>query len=247
MQEQSPSALAPRHAWGRTKLVAATLALTTGALGAGLAATALPAYADVVSSTYTIGSPSPGVGGVTATPASVVASASTSFSVMFTAASSISGSSSSYITVTSTVGFGSIPANIDVVANNCIQAGTSGVGGAGSATSSGMQIFLASSCSITAGSSVTVSFSAAAPASNFYFSVATSANITPSTSNTISVGSSASTLTAGSLAFGANTTYSITGIPVTNLTGSQYTIILSAIVQAAPRSRFTPAARPGTR
>ena len=87
MREESPSALAPRRAWGRSKLVATTLALTMGALGAGLAATALPAYTDVVSSTYTIGSPSPGVGGVTATPASVTAGGSTNFQVMFTAAS----------------------------------------------------------------------------------------------------------------------------------------------------------------
>ena len=238
MREESPSALAHSRAWGRTKLAAATLALTVGALGAGLAATALPAYADVVSSAYTIGSPSPGVGGVTATPASVVASASNSFSVMFTAASSISGSSSSYVTVTSTVAFASIPANIDLISNGCIQAGTSGTGGAGSVSSSGMQIFLASTCSITAGSSVTVSFTAAAPASNFYFSVATSANITPSTSNTITVGSSASTLTAGSLAFGANTTYSISGVPVTNLTASQYTIIISAAVTSGSPITF---------
>ena len=103
MREESPSALAPRRAWGRSKLVAATLALTMGALGAGLAATALPAYADVVSSTYTIGSPSPGVGGVTATPASVTAGGSTNFQVMFTAASAISGSSSSWINLTTSV------------------------------------------------------------------------------------------------------------------------------------------------
>jgi hypothetical protein len=232
MQEQSPSALTPRRAWRRGKLVAGTLALTMGALGAGLAATALPAYADVVSSAYTIGSPSPGVGGVTATPASVVASASTSFNVMFTAAASISGSSSSYVTVTTSVGLASVPVGVDIIATGCFQAGTSGVGGPGSTNSSGVQIFLASNCSITAGSLVTVSFTANAPVSSFYFSVATSANITPSTSNTVTIGSSASTLTAQLLAFGANTTYSITGIPVTNLTASQNTVTISAVVQS---------------
>ena len=50
MHQQSPSDTAPRRWRGRAKLAAGTLALTMGALGAGLVATALPAYADVLSS-----------------------------------------------------------------------------------------------------------------------------------------------------------------------------------------------------
>ena len=228
MREESPSALAPRRAWGRTKLVAATLALTTGALGAGLAATALPAYADVVSSTYTIGSPSPGVGGVTAIPASVTAGASTNFQVMFTAASAISGSSSSWINLSSSAAYGSAPTNLALVANGCIQGTTAGTGGAGSVSTGGLLIYLASTCNITAGSSVTLTFNAAAPASNFYFTVSTSSNATPSTSNTITVGSSASTLIAGSQAFGAGTTYSISGLVVPTISGSPTSLLLQA-------------------
>ena len=71
MHQQSPSDTAPRRWQSRAKLAAGTLALTMGALGAGLVATALPAYADVLSSFYTIGTPSGSVGTVTATPASV--------------------------------------------------------------------------------------------------------------------------------------------------------------------------------
>ena len=151
MQEQSPSALAPRRAWSRAKLVAGTLALTVGALGAGLAATALPAYADVVSSTYTIGSPSPGVGGVTAIPASVTASASTNFQVMFTAASAISGSSSSWINLSTSAALASAPTNLALVANGCIQGSTAGTGGAGSVSTTGVLIYLSSTCNISAG------------------------------------------------------------------------------------------------
>jgi hypothetical protein len=236
MREESPSALAPRRAWGRSKLVAATLALTMGALGAGLAATALPAYADVVSSTYTIGSPSPGVGGVTATPASVTAGGSTNFQVMFTAASAISGSSSSWINLTTSVPFASVPTNLALVANGCIQGTTAGTGGAGSVSTTGLLIYLSSTCNISAGSSVTLTFNAAAPASNFFFTVSTSSNASPSTSNTITVGSSASTLIAGSQAFGANTTYSISGLVVPTISGSSTSLLLQAIVSGGSGS-----------
>ena len=48
MHQKSPSTTAPRSWRGRAKLAAGSLALTMGALGAGLVATALPAYADVL-------------------------------------------------------------------------------------------------------------------------------------------------------------------------------------------------------
>ncbi len=55
-EEESPRTTG-RRGVGSAKLLAGTLVLTMGALGAGLAATALPAYADVTSGNYTIGSP----------------------------------------------------------------------------------------------------------------------------------------------------------------------------------------------
>ena len=58
MHQQSPSATAARRWRSRAKLAAGTLALTMGAVGAGLIATTLPAYADVLSTNYTIGTPS---------------------------------------------------------------------------------------------------------------------------------------------------------------------------------------------
>jgi hypothetical protein len=232
MQEDSPSVPAPRRAWGRTKLVAATLALTMGALGTGLAATALPAYADVVSSSYTIGSPSPGVGGVTVSPTSVTAGAATNFSVTFTAAAAISGSTSSWINLSTSVAFGSAPTNLALVGGSCIQGTTAGAGGAGSSSTSGLLIYLASTCSIPASTLVTMSFNVAAPSSVFYFSVTTSSNVTPATSNTIAVGSSASTLTASSQASGAGAVYTITGVVVPTVVGTANSLMLQAIVSS---------------
>jgi hypothetical protein len=59
--------------------MAVAVVLTTGALCAGLAITALPAYADVTSNDYTIGTPGGAVSTVVAPPSSVAASGATNF------------------------------------------------------------------------------------------------------------------------------------------------------------------------
>ncbi len=202
-----------------------------GALGAGLVATALPAYADVLSSFYTIGTPSGAVGTVTATPASVGASASTNFTLTFNAVGALAGSSNASVTVIPSVALTSVPTNIDLIGGNCIQAGTAGSGGAGSATASGMTIFLMASCSIGAGTPVSVTFNANAPAAagTFFFTVTTSSNVTPATSNTVAVGTSGATLSAASHNFGVNTSYTISNVAVAGLTTSQNVVTLSVI------------------
>ena len=232
MQQQNPVDLALRRWRGRAKLAAGALALTMGALGAGLVATALPAYADVLSSYYTIGTPSGSVGTVAVTPTSVGASALTSFNVTFTTAAALAGSSNASVTIIPSTSLTSVPTNIDLIGGNCLQSGTAGQGGPGAATAGGITIYLLSSCSISAGTSVTVSFSANAPATvgtTFYFTVTTSSNVTPSTSNTISVGTSGATLTAASSIFGVNTVYTINNVPVAGLTASQNIVTLSVV------------------
>ncbi len=241
MQQETPSAAVPRRRWGRSRLVASTLALTVGVLGAGLAVTAIPAYADVVSSPYTIGSPSGGVGTVTATPASVAAGGSTTFSVVFTAAAALSGSSLSWITVAPSTALTTAPSSVTVIGGSCIQGGTSGAGGAGSSSTGGVTIYLLTTCSISAGTQVTVSFVAAAPPStgtSFYFSVTTSSNTTPATSNTISVGTGLASLTASNLGLGGGAQYTITNVPVTNVTASQNTLVLAATVSSGSALSF---------
>jgi hypothetical protein len=206
--------------------------LTTGALCAGLAVTALPAYADVTSNDYTIGSATGAVSTVVATPTSVSASGSTNFEVSFTAASGLAGSSDSYITVASSVPLVSTPANIDLVGGSCIQGGTAGAGGAGSDLTSGITIELGSGCSISAGNTVEVFFTADAPSSTgtFYFTVSTSSNGTLATSNNINVGTSAGNLTASGYGFGSNAQYMITGATVSGLTTNENSILLDANV-----------------
>ena len=86
-----------------------------------------------------------------------------------------------------------------------------GTGGAGSDIAQGITIELASSCSIPAGDTVQVYFTAAAPSStgSFYFNVTTSTSAL-ATSNVVTVGTAAGNLTAASYAYGENTTYTIT-------------------------------------
>jgi hypothetical protein len=231
MYQQSPSDTASRRWRSRAKLAAGTLALTMGALGAGLVATALPAYADVLSSYYTIGTPSGSVGTVTATPASVGADASTSFQLTFPAAAALAGASNAYINISSSAPLTSIPTSIGVFAEGCIQSGTAGQGGAGSATTSGILIYLISSCSITAGTSVQVLFTANAPAAtgSFFFTLSTSSNATAASSNTIAVGTSGATLSAAPHNFGVNAAYTISNAAVAGLTTSQNVVTLSVV------------------
>ena len=89
--------------------------LSTGALCAGIAVTALPAYADVTSSYYTIGTPSGAVSTVVATPSNVISSAATNFEVSFTTSAALSGATNSFITVAPSQSFASPPVNIDLV------------------------------------------------------------------------------------------------------------------------------------
>ncbi len=212
--------------------MAVAAVLTTGALCAGIAVTALPAYADVTTSYYTIGTTTGAVSTVVATPASVIGSASTNFEVSFTAGAGLSGASDSFVTVAPSQSFASVPTNVDLVGGSCIQGGTAGAGGVGTASASGLTIELLSSCTINAGSTVQVYFTVGAPptAGTFYLTVTTSANSTLATSNTITDGSSAATLTSTLYSFGANTTYTISNMPVTSMTANQTTIFISALV-----------------
>ena len=109
MQETGRSAISRRRGLGRARWLGAGLAVTVVALGAGLAATALPAYADVTSSDYTIGTPTGAVSAVAATPAAVTTGASTQFVVTFTTPAALAGSSDSWVTVTPSESLGFDP------------------------------------------------------------------------------------------------------------------------------------------
>ena len=208
-----------RHGRG-TWVAAAAVALSTGALGAGLLATAVPAYADVTSSYYAIGEGT--VTGVVATPASVSQNSSTIFEVTFTAGTGLSGADDNFILVQSSEALGSVPTNVYIVSGSCIQSGTAGAGGAGTAILEGVTIELDSGCTIAAGTAVQVYFTADAPSSTgeFYFTVTTSSSAL-ATSNIVAVGTSTGTLAAASYSFGASTTYTISGIARGRADGGQ--------------------------
>ena len=236
MQETGRSAISRRRGLGRARWLGAGLALTVVALGAGLAATALPAYADVTSSDYTIGTPTGAVTSIAAKPSAATTGASTQFTVTFTTPAALAGSSDSWVTVTPSESLGSVPANIALVGGSCIQSGTTGSGGAGTATAATVLIELNSTCAISAGTSMEVIYTADAPAvtSTFNFTVTTSGDDYPATSNQISVSTSGSSLTASSLSFGANATYTINSVTVSNLSslGTSLTLVANATAGA---------------
>ena len=229
MQQRDPSSSPPGYFRRRARLAVGAIALTGAALGGGLVATALPAYADVTTNSYTIGSPSGAVASIAVSPSTVGAGAATSFEVTFELAAALSGTNSDWVTVAPSTALASTPTNVDLLGGSCIQAGTAGVGGAGSATTSALTVELAKTCSFSAGQKVEVDFNADAPSSTgtFHFNVTTSKNTTLASSNTITVGSAGPQLAATTVAFGANTTYTIGAVPVASLSSDQTTLKLA--------------------
>ena len=230
MQVRNPLAHLPTVNRRHARLAVSAVAVTAATLGGGLVATALPAYADVTTNAYAIGAPSGAVGAVTASPSAVGEGALTNFAVTFEVPSALSGPSSDSVTVTPSTTLASAPANIDIVGGSCIQAGTAGVGGAGSAAPTGLTIELSSKCSLSAGQKVEVDFSADAPSSTgtMHFNVATSKNTTPGSSNSVTVSTAGPQLTAASVEFGVNTTYTVTEVPVANVSANQTSLKLTA-------------------
>ncbi len=242
MQVRSPLANAGSVMPMRPKVAASGLglAVTIAALGAGLLATALPAmalaattlagYGEVTTNPYTIGAPSGAVGAVAASPSSVGEGALTNFAVTFDLPAPLSGPSNDSVTVTPSTALASVPTNVDIVGGSCIQAGTAGVGGAGSATTTALTIEMSSHCSLSAGQKVEVDFTADAPSTTgtMRFDVSTSNNATPASSNPVTIAVAGPQLSAASVEFGANTTYSITDVPVASMSSAQTTLRLTA-------------------
>ena len=225
MQYENPSATTPKRGWRRTKLVAGALALTMGAFGTVAVVTALPAFADVTSNNYTIGTPSGAVNSVTVTPTSTTATISTAYTVLFTATSALSAASSSTITVTPSVALSGAPALasaslVDLTSSTCF---LSGVGANGTASTTSVVYALAGTpCTIASGDQIQASFTAPAPASSaasYTFSVVSSGNATSAASNTVTNNSVPPTLSASNSISGANAIYTISGVATSGANG----------------------------
>ena len=150
MQVRNPFALQPGSRRRRPISAVGAAVLGAATIAGGLIATALPAFADVTTNAYTIGAPSGAVGAVTASPSAVGAGAVTNFEVTFELPSALSGPGGDSVTVTPSTALASTPTNVDIVGGACIQAGTAGVGGAGSAAATGLTLELSSTCSLNA-------------------------------------------------------------------------------------------------
>ncbi|HUB70194.1 MAG TPA: hypothetical protein VL984_07220 [Acidimicrobiales bacterium] len=217
------------------KMLAAAAVLTAGALAAGLAVNSAPAYADVTSSNYTIGAPSGAVSGVLVTPSAVSKSQSTNFQVSFTVGNALSGGADDWVSVAvNGLPLSAAPTNIDLVGSSCIQSGTSGAGGAGTSATTLLTVELGTSCNLASGTTAQLDFTAGAPGSlgTFSFSVSTSRNSTAAQSGNVTVNNAGPTLTAALSSFGANTTYTITGVTVAGLSSSTTSLVLTAIPTA---------------
>jgi hypothetical protein len=208
MQEPNPSAKRP-SGWRRSKFVAGTLALTMGVLGAGLAATALPASASVSTNTYAIGSLTGSVSNVTISPTTTTANASESEELFFTATNALTTANT--ITVTSNNTLGAIPSGVQVIdaSGPCLENAT-GLGDVTYTATLTFAITLAANCTIAVGNTVQVDFTYTPTVTGTTtFTVATTSNGTPSSAADLTVNSTPPTLSASSLTTGYNAVYTI--------------------------------------
>ena len=210
-------------------VVTAAVAIMGTALGAGDAITAGPAYADVVTNGYTIGTASSAVGVVSADPTDVSAGTPTKFEVHFAATSALS--SGSAITIGDSTTDDSVTAEAAQVqvldsAATCLEPLPTYT----AQTGTGLEVTLSSSCSIGAGDQAEVDFTSSAAASPdlFTFDVVTSVNGAPAVSNAITVSSAPPTASAASSALGANTVYTIDDVPVRALSSGGDSLVLVA-------------------
>ena len=213
----------------KIRLAAACLGFVLSGGSAAIVASAPPAYADVATSTYSIGAPASGVSDVVASPGVVVGGAVTSFDVKFRVTVALSGSTAgTWVSVAPSSPLGSSPVSVrlvDEAAPTCSQAGTGG----GVVGASVVTVDLGSSCSLTAGDEVEVDFTAKSPrvGPSFYFSVTSSVNRAPATSSPVTTSSSPPAFSATSQSLGAQVSYSVTDASWSAFTLSQsFTVVL---------------------
>ncbi|HMK96294.1 MAG TPA: hypothetical protein VK425_02045, partial [Acidimicrobiales bacterium] len=227
------------------KVLGAALATAAGLYGLGVTVGAPDAYANVASAPYTIGVPTSAVGSPQASPANAVQGLTTNFVVKFLVTSAVPSAQGGSVAVASSQPLGTLPSNITLIDDTdtaCFQGGTGG----GAVTSSLIVVNVVSSCTLSAGDTVEVDFSAEAPLNtgSFYFQVTTSANLTPATTNPVSITASPPTFSAGTGALGANTTYTISGAVWASsaLTGTFNVLVLQAQANSGTALSWYPGA-----
>jgi len=189
-----------------------------GALGAGLAATALPASATATTNTYAIGSLTGSVTNVTISPTSTTANAAESEELFFTATAALTNSNT--ITVTSDNPLGAVTA-VQVIDTSgpCLE----NVGSPPIVGDTFTITLPAANCTIAAGNTVQVDFTFNPTVTGTTtFTVSTTTNGSASAAADLTVNSTPPTLSASSLTTGYNAVYTITGIGASGATGGSW-------------------------
>jgi hypothetical protein len=200
-----------------------------------------PAFADVATAEYSIGTATNAVADVVAAPSTVPRNTLTNFVVDFRATAALTGTGANTVTVASSSPLANTPGSValkDDSNNACSQTGTNG----GVVSPTTIAVELASSCTISAGDKVEVEFSAAGPASTgiFDFSVTTSANGAPASSNSLAVGEAPPILSATSVVLGANANYTLEDASWTALLKNANALVLTAKTTAGTTISWSP-------
>jgi hypothetical protein len=183
------------------------------AFGAAVAISAAPAFANVTSNTYTIGTVSGAVSGLAVSPTTVTTSTvGQSFALTFTATAALTTGNT--ITVNANTAaplLFTAMSNAQVIdhSNTCFFNAGNPLG----ATISTFTVTLPSSCSVAIGDSVEVDFQAETPATTgtLAFAVATTNNGASASVN-VTVTSQPPSASASVSSLGADATYTITGV-----------------------------------
>jgi hypothetical protein len=213
-----------------------------GALGAGLAATALPASATATTNTYAIGSLTGSVTNVTISPTSTTANAAESEELFFTATAALTNSNT--ITVTSDNLLGAVTA-VQVIDTSgpCLE----NVGSPPIVGDTFTITLPAANCTIAAGNTVQVDFTFNPTVTGTTtFTVSTTTNGSASAAADLTVNSTPPTLSASSLTTGYNAVYTITGIGASGATGGSWAT-LTGTANDAWIVLTAPTVRPGSR
>jgi len=193
-----------------------------GVLGAGLAATALPASATATTNSYTIGSLTGSVSNVTISPTTATSSATANEELFFTATAGLTTGNT--ITVTSNNTLTAMPTAVQVIdaSGPCLENATT----AGDVAYPSADVFvvtLAANCTIAVGNTVQVDFSYTPTVTGTTtFTVTTTNNGTASSAADLTVNSTPPDLSASSLTTGYNAAYTITNIGATGATGGSW-------------------------
>jgi hypothetical protein len=191
-----------------------------GVLGAGLAATALPASASATTNTYTIGSLTGSVSNVTISPTTTTALSPESEELYFTATDGLTTANTITVTADETLGASVTSVQLIDASGPCL----ANVGTVNTSVDT-FTVTLPANCTIAVGNSVQVDFTftpAATDEPTTTFTVETTNNGSASSAADLTVNSVPPDLSASSLTTGYDAQYTITNIGASGANGGSW-------------------------